>query len=99
MTHNKPPKVLEAKITPKGVRYHTQFYPYNTINAFWVVYHPPLVRALYLRFGNKNFKYVKIELDDQNPIEIRRLLLLEIPEAEDMGERPIDLLIRVLRLQ
>ncbi|MBN1258473.1 hypothetical protein JXA05_01815 [Candidatus Peregrinibacteria bacterium] len=100
MTHNKPPRIVETKITPLGVFYDRQFHAYNTINSFWVVYHPPYVRALYLRIsGRGGQRVIKIELLDQDPVEVRKMLAREIPEAEGAGEPMMDLLIRALRLQ
>jgi len=100
MTHNKEPRMVEVRITPLGVHYDDKFYAFNTINAFWVVYHEPFVRVLYLRMGVKTpFQYVKIELNGQNPVDVRRMLAKEIPEAEGMGERMIDIVTRIFRLQ
>ncbi|MBN2087454.1 hypothetical protein JW758_03835 [Candidatus Peregrinibacteria bacterium] len=100
LTQNKQPKILDAQITELGVRYGKDFFHYNTINSFWIVYHPPFVRVLYLRLGTgKSFKYVKIELNQQNPVQLRNTLGKEVPEIEGMGERSIDILSRLLRLQ
>ncbi|MBU0727375.1 hypothetical protein KKA95_01695, partial [Patescibacteria group bacterium] len=82
MTHKQTPKIVDVKITELGIGYDDKFYPYNTINSFWIVYHPPYVRTLYLKIGGKVVKYVKIELNHQNPIELRKLLVKEISEIE-----------------
>jgi hypothetical protein len=100
MTHKQAPRMLTAKLTKLGVGYDKAFYPYNMINAFWVVYHPPYVRSLYLRIANgKSYQYLKIELNYQDPTVVRNILTREIPEIEGMGERMIDIFTRVLRLQ
>ena len=99
MTHKKEPRILKVQITKLGVKYGGDFYSYHTINAFWIVYHPPFVTSLYIRLGGKSFRYVKIELNMQNPVEVRNTLSKEIPEIEGMNERPVDLLTRLLRLQ
>jgi hypothetical protein len=98
MTHKKEPRILKVMITKLGVRYGDDFYHYNTINAFWIVYNPPFVRALYLRLGGKTYRTLKIELNYQNPTEVRNLLSKEIPELEGMEEHPFDMLSRMLRL-
>jgi len=90
---------VDVKITELGVFYDRTFYHYTAINAFWVVYHPPFVRVLYLRLGGKTYRLLKIELNDQNPTEVRRLLSGELPEAEGMEENVFDMLTRILRLQ
>ena len=99
MTHRQKPRIVDVQITELGVKYDKNFYHYNAINAFWIVYHPPYVRSLYLRLGGKNFKYVKIELNEQDPIKVRKLLAKEIPEIEGVGERGFDMVSRLLRLQ
>jgi hypothetical protein len=99
MTHNKKPRIVKAMITKLGVWYDNKFYHYNIINAFWIVYHPPYVRTLYLRLGGKVYHLLKIELNEQNPTEIRALLSGEIPEVEGAEERPFDMISRILRLQ
>src|SRR3989338_10331473 len=82
LTHNQKPKIIEIQMTQLGVQVGKDFYPYNMINAFWVVYQPPFVQRLYLRVGSKSFRHVKIELNDQNPVEVRHLLAREVPEIE-----------------
>lgn len=100
LTNNKEPKIVKVTITDMGIRYKGRFYPYHHINAFWMVYHPPYVRVLYLRLSNgHNYKHLKIELDAQKPQEVRTLLLKEIPEIEGAQELTSDLLARILRLQ
>ncbi len=99
LTHNKQPKILDVQITELGVRYGKDFYHYNAINSFWIVYHPPYVRSFYLRLGGKSYKYVKIELNHQNPVELRKLIGKEVPEIEGMGERGFDIISRLLRIQ
>jgi len=88
-----------VRITELGIDVGGKFYPYNTINAFWIVYNPPFVRRLYFRMGTKSFTEVKVELNHQNPVELRRLLAGEIPEIEGAQESVTDILIRLLRLQ
>lgn len=99
MTHKKQPRIVDVMITKLGIFYDKQFYHYSTINAFWVIYHPPFVRVLYLRLGGKLFKYIRIELNHQDPVEVRKLLSKEVPEMEGTEERPIDIFVRLLRLQ
>jgi hypothetical protein len=99
MTHKKKPRIVDVRITKLGVFYDRTFYHYTIINAFWVVYHPPFVRVLYLRLGGKAYRLLKIELNDQDPTEVRRLLSKELPEIEGMEEHSFDMLTRMLRLQ
>ena len=100
LTEHKTPRDVRVAITDMGIEYDGKFYPYHHINAFWMVYHPPYVRSMYLRISvGRRFQVLKIELDDQNPIEIRKILINEIPEIEGADEPLMDILIRLLRLQ
>lgn len=99
LTHNQSPKIIDIKITELGIAVGNQFLPYNTINSFWVVYHPPFVHRLYIKIGSKGGRIVMIELNEQNPVEVRTLLAREVPEVEDREESFTDILIRLLRLQ
>lgn len=99
MTHKRKPRIVDVMITKLGVVYDKKFYHYTAINSFWIVYHPPYVRVLYLRLGGKTYRTVKIELNHQDPTEVRNLLSKELPELEGMDEHGFDMLARILRLQ
>lgn len=98
LTEKQAPKEVKIVITDMGIEYKGVFHPYHHINAFWMVYHPPYVRLLYLRLSNgKHYKLLRIELDHQKPQEVREVLLKEIPEIEGAQEPATDLLARILR--
>ncbi len=99
LTHNQEPKLFDVAITELGIYVGETFYAYNNIGAFWIVYHPPFVSVLYLKIGSKNAKTIRIELNEQNPVEVRKLLAKEVPEIEDQEESATDMLIRLMRLQ
>ena len=100
LMEHKSPREIRVIITDLGIEYDRVFYPYHHINSFWIVYHMPYVRAMYLRISvGKRFKLVRIELDEQNPVEIRSTLIKEVPEIEGAEEPIMDILTRLLRLQ
>jgi len=98
LTHNQHPKIIDVSITELGVFVDNKFYPYNMINSFWIVYHPNYVHNLYLRLSGKTFTKVVIQLDAQDPVEVRKTLAKEIPEVEGGTESFSEMLIRLLRL-
>lgn len=98
LTHNQEPKVIKVQITDMGIRYGEKFYPYNQINSYWMVYHPPYVRTLNLVISDKSKTRIVIQLDSQDPAEVRKALAREIPEIEGAGESMSEILIRLLRL-
>lgn len=98
LTHNQEPKIIDVKITELGLLVDQKFYPYHMINSFWMVYQPPYVQTINLRLGTKMSSKVTIQLDRQNPVEVRKLLSKEIPEIEGQDETLADIFIRLLRL-
>ena len=98
LTHNQHPKVIDIKITELGIYVGEKFYHYHMINSFWVVYHPPYINTLNLRLAGKTLSKVVIQLDKQNPVEVRKALSKEIPEIEGEEEGLSDTLTRLLRL-
>ncbi len=98
LAHNQEPKIISVKVTQLGVFVGDVFYPYNMIQAFWIVYHPPMVQTLNLRLAGKAITKVTIQLDQQNPVEVRTLLAKEVPEVEGQQETTTELLIRLFRL-
>ncbi len=100
LIEKREPRMLKVQITDMGIDYRGEFYPFHHINAFWVVYHPPYVHSLYLKIrSGKKLQTLKIELNQENPVEIRQLLINEIPEIEGAGEPMLDLFSRLLRIQ
>lgn len=98
LTHNQQPKAIRVKITQLGVYVEDQFYPYNMIRAFWIVYNPPFVQTLNLSLVSRGGGKLTIQLDRQNPVEVRALLAKEIPEVEGQQETMSEVLIRLMRL-
>ena len=59
--------MLRIKITQLGIYVEDQFYPYNMINSFWLVYQPPFVRTLNLRLVGKTTSRLVIQMDTKTP--------------------------------
>jgi len=98
LTHNQEPRIIDIKITELGIYAGKTFYPYNMINSYWILYYPPYVHSLNLRLSNKTLSRVVIQLDVQDPVEVRKTLAKEIPEIEGQDESMSEILIRLLRL-
>lgn len=96
----RPPREVQINVTDLGVWINHRFFPYHHINAFWIIYHPPYVRSLYLRIKEgRRLHSIRIELFHEKPQEVRQALLREVPEIEGAQEPIIDVLNRILRLQ
>ncbi len=98
LTHRQEPEIIDIRITELGIFAGDDFYPYNTINSFWIVYHPPYVHTLNLRMAGQTYKKVTLQLDQQNPVDVRRMLSREIPEVEGEEESVGEIITRLLRL-
>jgi uncharacterized membrane protein YobD (UPF0266 family) len=98
LAHNQEPKIVSVKVTQLGLFVGDVFYPYNMIQAYWLVYHPPMVQTLNLKLAGRAVAKVTIQLDRQNPVEVRTLLSKEVPEVEGQQETMTELLIRLFRL-
>lgn len=78
----KKPRGVQFAITPKGVNVDENLYNYDDLKSFWIFYEPPEVTEISLHSKKIATPYIKIPLGDQNPVEIRRMLIKYIPEIK-----------------
>jgi hypothetical protein len=84
-----PPRQLNFKIREEGVMLGNQFFPYNTIQNFYIVYKPPIVKKIF--FSLKSFlPDLSIELKDINPLIIREKLLEFLREDLEKERETMD---------
>ncbi|HLG25207.1 MAG TPA: hypothetical protein VI588_00215 [Candidatus Gracilibacteria bacterium] len=95
-THH-PPKMTEVRITEMGIYVGEMFFPYSHIQAFWIIYANG-TKTLNLRVIGRMFSDVIIQMNHQNPVEVRQYLVGQIPEWEGKNERLGDILLRLLKL-
>ncbi len=85
-------------ITEDGLLAGPQFFPYVELNNFFIIYQPPAVKALYFDPKSILRPHIGIPLGDQDPNEIRELLLNYLPEDLEKEEEPTsDFLGRLLK--
>jgi len=93
-----PQRVL-FRMTTRGIGMGREFFPYKDLRSFWILYEPPLNKDLYVDFRNPLTPHLKISLEDQDPVEIRKTLLEFLREELSQEQEPLtDLLGRVLKL-
>lgn len=97
MTVQKPAKRIDFKITDTGIVIDDLFYPYHQLDSFWILYDPPHVMKLHFRRKERLRFDLHVEIEDQDPVAIRDLLLEYIEEKEDVEEPVIDAIARRLR--
>lgn len=74
---------LEVNITNIGIWRGPYYYGYDEFAKFWVIYKPPLVKALYLDFKSIWKPRLSIYLGNENPVQVRASLLQYIAEDLD----------------
>lgn len=74
------PQILTIAIHDRGITVGERSqYKWSDINSFWIIYEPPEVKNLYIDFKGIR-PDITVQLEDQNPLEIRKLLSQFIPE-------------------
>ena len=96
--HFQTPKNVKIIISKAGIKVGNKEFPYQNIRAFWVIYQPPFVKTLNIRFNAKLMSDISIHLEDQNPGNLREYLCSQIREIEGKEETFTDILIRIFKL-
>lgn len=79
----KKPEVVDFEINPLGVKVGERLYGFREIKSFWIEYDPALdIKELSLQLKKWYYTYIKIPIYDQNPVQLRLVLLSFLPEAE-----------------
>ena len=92
-----PPKIIKIKVTDMGIKVGKVFIPYSHMKAFWIIYHEGM-KTLNLSVMKSIYSDVVIHLNGQDPAEIRKILVSQVPEWEGKNERLSDVFLRLLRL-
>lgn len=82
------PRMLSIDITEDGLVIGKDFFSYDDINKFWIIYKPPVVKTLYLNFKSSMRPVLGISLEEANPVEIRKHLLRFLAEDLEKEDEP-----------
>jgi hypothetical protein len=97
--HIMSPHRLAVVIYEDGLAIGDQFFPYKDLADFAVVYEPPEVKMLYFHFKKFVRPRLPVPLLNENPIEIREILLRYLEENLERENEPTsDALGRWLKL-
>ena len=77
-----------VEITEDGILVGTDFHPYETIRNFFIIYQPPQVKMLYFDPKRIYRPLTGVHLENQNPNDIREILLQYLPEDIEREEEP-----------
>ena len=83
----RPRKILFA-ITPQGIEVDGSKIFMRDISEFWIVYSPPDVEKVYFQFHSILRPALGVDLEGQNPLQIREILIQYLPENLDKEEEP-----------
>lgn len=79
----KKPEVVDFEISPLGVKVGEQLYGFREIRSFWIEYDPALdIKELSLQLKKWYHAYIKIPIYEQNPVQLRLILLSFLTEVE-----------------
>jgi len=100
MRSRRNPTLLRIVVTEDGIEIDGKnFYKWQDIDKFWIVYEPPAVKNLYLDFKAGLRPSITVFLENQNPLNIRKILLQYISEdTERENETFSDGFSRMLKL-
>lgn len=80
------PEEIYFAVTLDGIIYGNSFFPYESIEGFWLDYDPPHNAALHIHVRRMIAPKLTIQLTDQDPVELRRMLIKEVPENERLAD-------------
>ncbi len=83
MHHYQEPHVVRTEITDRGIVVGKNFYPYDGIDSFWIIYEPPFSKKLFMRKKNAVQSRIILPLEDNDPLKIREILSQFLPEETE----------------
>ncbi|MFA6304472.1 MAG: hypothetical protein WCV73_01400 [Patescibacteria group bacterium] len=82
------PNEVSFFITQNGIQVDDDFYPFDLIKDFYIIYKPPQIKNLYFEFKSLLKPRIIIPLEDQNPLKVRDLLKQYLDENLEKEEEP-----------
>jgi len=79
---NKKPEVSKINIDHRGIEVGETLYTYKDLKSFWIHYDPGNLKELSIESRKWYMPYVKVSIEDKNPLVIRSLLVNFLPEKE-----------------
>jgi hypothetical protein len=79
---NRTPRILDFLVTHDGVVAGRDLYEFDNMISFWIFYEPGQVKVISLHMKNKIMPFVHIPIHDEDPLEIRRVLLEYVSEIK-----------------
>ncbi|OGM96827.1 MAG: hypothetical protein A2816_00415 [Candidatus Yanofskybacteria bacterium RIFCSPHIGHO2_01_FULL_39_44] len=94
---NKKPEITEIVISQNGVAVGNKIYYYKDLKSFWIHYNPGEAKELSLELRKWYFPYLRILIENENPLTLRSFLIKFLPEKEHENSL-VDIISRKLGL-
>lgn len=94
---HKEPKIIDFAITADGVIAGKEIFDFEHIQSFWIFYDPPHEKYISFHTRGHLVPFIHIAIDDQDPVELRAILIKYIPEIKQEPNM-VDMLERFLRI-
>lgn len=90
------PEIMNIELNSKGVRFGNLLFPYKQLQYFWIVNNE---RHKTVNFHTNTYlnNTIILELEDQDPDQIREFLLQYLPEHTATQETPVQRLIHTVK--
>lgn len=82
------PQIVNIELSGRGIKFGNIMFPYKQLRYFWVVNNQTHKNVIFHTTAFLN-NTVILELEDQNPDEVREFLLQHLPEHEETQETPV----------
>jgi len=79
---NKDPRILNFAITENGVIAGREIYDFDNMLSFWIFYEEDGLQVISFHSNSYLLPYLHIPVHDQDPAEIRKILLDYLPEEK-----------------
>jgi len=94
---NKEPRTLDFMITHAGVLAGREIYEFDNLLSFWIFYEEAGKKVISLRTKSHLVPYVYIPIHEEDPVELREILMEHVPEVKQ-EEGIMEIAERVLRI-
>ena len=79
---NRKPRVVNFYITDEGVIADKEIYEFEDVDSFWIFYEDDGIKSISLHLKKKIAPYVHIALGDEDPVQIREILMDYLKEVK-----------------
>jgi hypothetical protein len=76
----KKPDISKITIDETGVSINERKYYYRELKSFWIDYNPGGFKELSLESRKWYMPYIRVSIENQNPVELRSLMVNFVPE-------------------